>query len=62
MAMQRRCQTLVPLSWPPNQEMAPTVQGVCSTGKITAGILSPHVNDASGASYQWRRWWGRRGR
>eukprot|EP00957_Ditylum_brightwellii_P033936 2570741-Ditylum_brightwellii.AAC.1 len=42
MATQRRRQMLVPLSWPQNQEMAPTTQGVCSKCKTAAGdIASP---------------------
>jgi len=41
MAMKRRHQMLVPLSWPQNQEMAPTTQGVCSAGRTTAGDIAP---------------------
>eukprot|EP00957_Ditylum_brightwellii_P074042 5625811-Ditylum_brightwellii.AAC.1 len=40
MATQRHCQTLVPLSWPQNQEMAPTTQGVCSKYKMAAGNIA----------------------
>eukprot|EP00957_Ditylum_brightwellii_P143271 10915261-Ditylum_brightwellii.AAC.1 len=40
MAMQRCCQTLVPLSWPQNQEMTPMTQGVCSKCKTTAGNIA----------------------
>eukprot|EP00957_Ditylum_brightwellii_P108891 8306930-Ditylum_brightwellii.AAC.1 len=52
----------VPLSWPQNQEMAPTTQGVCRKCKITAGDIAPRINDALGARYWWGRWWGRCGR
>eukprot|EP00957_Ditylum_brightwellii_P028561 2157762-Ditylum_brightwellii.AAC.1 len=41
MATQHCCQTLVPLSWSQNQEMAPTTQGVCSTGKTASGNIAP---------------------
>eukprot|EP00957_Ditylum_brightwellii_P019516 1472209-Ditylum_brightwellii.AAC.1 len=41
MATQCRHQMLVPLSWPPNLEMAPITQGVCSTGKTAAGNIVP---------------------
>ena len=41
MATQCRRQTLVPLSWSQNQEMAPTTWGVCSAGKIAAGDIVP---------------------
>eukprot|EP00957_Ditylum_brightwellii_P019224 1449141-Ditylum_brightwellii.AAC.1 len=34
-------QMLVPLSWPQNQEMAPTTQGVCSAYKTAAGNIKP---------------------
>ena len=65
MATQRRHQTLVPLSWSQNQEMAPTTQGVCSKCKTAAGdIASPHhkcirstimVGKAVGGMWE-RRW------
>eukprot|EP00957_Ditylum_brightwellii_P002330 179357-Ditylum_brightwellii.AAC.1 len=30
--------------------------------KLQQATLSPQINDALGAQYQWRRWWGRQGR
>eukprot|EP00957_Ditylum_brightwellii_P113978 8689480-Ditylum_brightwellii.AAC.1 len=41
MAMQCCHQMLMPFSWSQNQEIAPTMQGVCSTGKITSVDIVP---------------------
>eukprot|EP00957_Ditylum_brightwellii_P005435 415895-Ditylum_brightwellii.AAC.1 len=40
MATQHHRQRLVPLSWPQNQEMASTTQGVCSKCKTAAGGIA----------------------
>mmetsp|Transcript_4120 Transcript_4120/g.2673 ORF Transcript_4120/g.2673 Transcript_4120/m.2673 type:complete len:148 (+) Transcript_4120:87-530(+) len=37
-------------------------RGSVARAKPQQATLSPRVNDASGASYRWRRWWGRCGR
>eukprot|EP00957_Ditylum_brightwellii_P146742 11170975-Ditylum_brightwellii.AAC.1 len=37
-------------------------RGSVAQAKPQQATLSPCVNDTSGASYRWRRWWGRRGR
>eukprot|EP00957_Ditylum_brightwellii_P075302 5721885-Ditylum_brightwellii.AAC.1 len=33
-------------------------RGCVVEAKPQQATLSPHINDAFGASYQWRRWWG----
>eukprot|EP00957_Ditylum_brightwellii_P126922 9675970-Ditylum_brightwellii.AAC.1 len=41
MAMLHRHQTLLPLSWPQNQEIATRTQGSYSVCQITAGTIDP---------------------
>eukprot|EP00957_Ditylum_brightwellii_P036873 2792413-Ditylum_brightwellii.AAC.1 len=41
MATLQCCQPLVPLSWNQNQEMATTMQGVCSPCKTSADNIAP---------------------
>jgi hypothetical protein len=62
MATQHRCQTLVPLSWPKNQEMAPTTQGSVVCAKPQQATLPPCIISALRARYLWGKWWGRCGR
>eukprot|EP00957_Ditylum_brightwellii_P139334 10618958-Ditylum_brightwellii.AAC.1 len=61
MAVLHHHQLLLPLSWPKNQDMAPTMQGVCSTSNIVTDNIAPHIIDALGARRQWGRWWERIG-
>eukprot|EP00957_Ditylum_brightwellii_P116253 8867788-Ditylum_brightwellii.AAC.1 len=49
MATQHRCQMLVPLSWPQNQEMAPMMQGVCSSCKTAADNVAPPCHKCIGS-------------
>eukprot|EP00957_Ditylum_brightwellii_P043498 3297875-Ditylum_brightwellii.AAC.1 len=56
------CQMLVPFPGPKTRTWHQQYRVSVAPAKPQHETLPPHINDALGAQYWWRRWWGRHGR